>query len=106
MIYVHLYYKLHINITSIYILIICMLCLLTRLYKERIKEVNDKLVEVKLGTAKEYREPLKRLKEQLDTRLEVAAELKKLKLVNLEHKFQSQAQSIKQHYKVIEIINE
>lgn len=69
------------------------------------KEINDKLVEVKLGSAKEYCEPLKVLKEQLKTRLEVATELRKFKLINLEHKFLSQEQMINQHYEVLEIIN-
>lgn len=82
-----------------------MLCKLIRLYNERIKEVDNKLLEVKLGSAKEYVEPLKELKTQMKTRLEVAAELKKFKLANLEHKFKAEEQAIIQHYKVTAIFN-
>lgn len=81
------------------------MCKLIRLYEERIREVDNKLEEVKMGSAKEYVEPLKLLKTQLKTRLEVAAQLKKFKLANLEHKFKAEEQAIIQHYKVTTILN-
>lgn len=72
-----------------------------RLYKERIKEVEEKLVEVRLGTAKEYRIPLQLLQEQMKSRLEVASVLRKFKLTNLKHKYESEEQTIKQNFQVI-----
>lgn len=75
--------------------------ILFRLYKERIKEIDDKLIEVRLGTAKEYRIPLQLLQEQMKTRLDIAAILKKFKVTNLKHKFESDDQSIIQNFEVI-----
>lgn len=72
-----------------------------RLYKERIKEIEDKLIEVRLGTAKEYRLPLQLLQEQMKSRLEVASVLRQFKLTNLKHKFESDEQIIKQNFEVI-----
>ncbi|VVC33195.1 Sds3-like [Cinara cedri] len=51
-------------------------------YKDQIKELEDKLVKLKL-----------------EKRLAVTIELRKFKLKNLEHKFNSEKQSIKEIYK-------
>ncbi|XP_050431737.1 breast cancer metastasis-suppressor 1-like protein isoform X2 [Adelges cooleyi] len=68
------------------------------LYKERIREVEEKLVEVRLGTAKEYRVPLQELQDQMDSRLEVASVLKQFKLTNLKHKYEAEEQAIRQNF--------
>lgn len=74
-----------------------------RLYRERMKEIDEKLIEVKLGTAPEYRIPLLKLNEQKKQRLQVAAVLRKFKLTSLKHKHESKIQSIKQNYEVYKI---
>lgn len=79
------------------------ICILIRLYKERMKEVDDKLNEVKLGIASDYRIPALKLRDQLNHRLEVAAILKQFKLANLEHKYEAEKQSIRQNFEVFKI---
>ncbi|KAL4123246.1 hypothetical protein QTP88_015454 [Uroleucon formosanum] len=68
------------------------------LANERIKEVEEKLVEVKMGTAKEYCIPLEELKKQMKSRLEVATVLRQFKLTNLKHKYESEEQAIRQNF--------
>ncbi|VVC43521.1 Hypothetical protein CINCED_3A002605 [Cinara cedri] len=69
------------------------------LYKERIKEIDDKLSDVKFCTAQEYRIPLELLEAQMKSRIGVATELRIFKLINLKHKFESEEQTIQQNYK-------
>lgn len=71
------------------------------MYKERIREVDEKLVEVRLGTAKEYRVPLQELQDQMKSRLEVASVLRQYKLANLKHKYEAEEQAIRQNFEVI-----
>lgn len=71
------------------------------MYKERIREVEEKLVEVRLGTAKEYRLPLQELQDQMKSRLEVASVLRQFKLANLKHKYEAEEQAIRQNFEVI-----
>lgn len=68
------------------------------LYKERIREVDEKLIEVRLGTAKEYRVPLQELQDQMKSRLEVASVLRQFKLANLKHKYEAEEQAIRQNF--------
>ncbi|XP_008183829.1 breast cancer metastasis-suppressor 1-like protein isoform X2 [Acyrthosiphon pisum] len=68
------------------------------LFNERIREVEDKLVEVRLGTAKEYRIPLQELQNQMKSRLEVATVLRQFKLTNLKHKYEAEEQAIRQNF--------
>ncbi|XP_025193980.1 breast cancer metastasis-suppressor 1-like protein isoform X2 [Melanaphis sacchari] len=68
------------------------------LYSERIREVEEKLVEVRLGTAKEYRIPLQELQDQMKSRLEVASVLRQFKLTNLKHKYEAEEQAIRQNF--------
>lgn len=65
------------------------------------KEIDEKLVEVRLGTAKEYREPLLELQDQLKSRLDVASVLRQFKLTNLKHKYEAEEQAIRQNFEVI-----
>lgn len=78
-----------------------MLYLLYRLKADRIREVEKKLVEVRLGTAKEYHIPLQELQDQLKSRLEVASALRQFKLTNLKHKHEAEEQAIRQNFEVI-----
>ncbi|KAL4083162.1 hypothetical protein QTP88_028492 [Uroleucon formosanum] len=64
--------------------------------RERIQEINDKLAEVRSGTAEEYRIPLQDLEEKKNIRLEVATALRECKLINLQHKYAAEEQAIKQ----------
>lgn len=68
------------------------------LFKKRMREVEDKLVEVRLGTAKEYRVPLQELQDQMKSRLEVATVLRQFKLTNLKHKYEAEEQAIRQNF--------
>ncbi|XP_015367609.1 PREDICTED: breast cancer metastasis-suppressor 1-like protein isoform X1 [Diuraphis noxia] len=68
------------------------------LFIERIKDIDEKLVEVKLGTAKEYRIPLQELQDQMKSRLEVATVLRQFKLTNLKHKYEAEEQAIRQNF--------
>jgi len=77
---------------------------MSRLYKERIREIDEKLVEVRLGTAKEYRIPLQELQDQMKSRLEVASVLRQYKLANLKHKYEAEEQAIRQNCEVNFII--
>jgi len=78
-----------------------MLYLLYRLYCEKIREVEKKIVEVRLGTAKEYRIPLQKLQDQMKSRLEKASVLRQFKLTNLKHKYEANEQAIEQNFEVI-----
>jgi len=77
---------------------------MSRLYKEKIREIDEKLVEVRLGTAKEYRIPLQELQDQMKSRLEVASVLRQYKLANLKHKYEAEEQAIRQNCEVNFII--
>ncbi|KAL5244992.1 hypothetical protein ACI65C_012402 [Semiaphis heraclei] len=68
------------------------------LFNERIKDVDEKLVEVRLGTAKEYRIPLQELQDQMKSRLEIATVLRQFKLTNLKHKYEAEEQAIRQNF--------
>ena len=50
------------------------------LYSTKMKQIDEKLAQVKAGTAPEYLEPLKKLEENCETRHKVATELRRLKL--------------------------
>ena len=50
------------------------------LYQTKMMQVDEKLGQVKAGTASEYLEPLKKLEENCETRHKVATELRRLKL--------------------------
>ncbi|KAL5238837.1 hypothetical protein ACI65C_006247 [Semiaphis heraclei] len=68
------------------------------LFNERIQEVDRKLAEVRLGTAKEYRIPLQKLQDQMKSRLEIATVSRQFKLTNLKHKYEAEEQAIRQNF--------
>lgn len=82
--------------------ILCVPYLLIRPYKEQTKEIiDDKLVDVKLSSAKAYREGQR----VLEIRLKMINELKKFKFVNLEREIKSKEESGRQQYEVFQILN-
>ncbi|CAH1730910.1 breast cancer metastasis-suppressor 1-like protein [Aphis gossypii] len=70
----------------------------TLLYSEKIREVEKKIVEVRLGTAKEYRIPLQKLQDKMKSRLEKASVLRQFKLANLKNKYEAEEQAIEQNF--------
>lgn len=73
---------------------------LFRLLKDEIQEIDEKIVEIKSGTADEYRVLFEELKNKKESQLKVATVLKEFQLENLKHKFQAEDQAIKQNIKV------
>lgn len=71
-----------------------------QLYHERIKQNEMQLNEVRNGRSQEYLEPLKQLEDQMQSRIEVAGVLKRLRLENINHKFLAEEQASKQHFEV------
>lgn len=51
--------------------------------------------------AKEYRQPLEELQENMRIRTEVAGILKRLRLENIENNFKAEEQAAKQNFEVI-----
>lgn len=74
---------------------------LLRLYKEKMAQVETDFIELRLGTAKHYREPLQELQDQMKSRLEVASVLRQFKLTNLKHKYEAEEQAIRQNFEVL-----
>ncbi|KAG5680261.1 hypothetical protein PVAND_009780 [Polypedilum vanderplanki] len=68
------------------------------LYKERIKQVDTQLHEIENGMSQEYLGPLQQLADRMNARKEVAEILKKYRLENIRHKFESEEQAAKQNY--------
>lgn len=54
--------------------------------------------EIENGSSKEYLGPLQELADRMNSRKEVAEILKRLRLENIRHKFQSEEQAATQHY--------
>lgn len=72
-----------------------------QLYQERIKQIDLQLNDIRNGRSPEYLEPLKRLNDTMNTRIEVAGVLKRYRLDNLKHQFSSEEQGAFQHFEVI-----
>lgn len=85
------------------------------LYKERIKwvaqvhwvqiindfihrQVDNQLHEIENGMSKEYLGPLQSLADRMNGRKEVAEILKKFRLENIRHKYESEEQAARQNY--------
>lgn len=68
------------------------------LYQTKMKQVDEKLTQVKAGTAPEYLEPLKKLEENCETRHKVATELRRLKLEAVDRKYEAEDQAARQNY--------
>ena len=70
------------------------------MYQERIRQIDIQLNEVRNGRSQEYLEPLKRLNDNVQSRVEVASILKKCRLENINHKFLAEEQASLQHFEV------
>jgi breast cancer metastasis-suppressor 1 and related proteins len=69
-----------------------------QLYRERINQVDQQLSEVRVGRSEQYLEPLQQLNDNMNTRKEVADILKKYRMENINHKFESEEQAAQQHF--------
>lgn len=71
-----------------------------QLYQERIKQNDLHLNDVRNGRSQEYLEPMKQLTDQMQSRIEVAGVLKRLRLENINHKYHAEEQGALQHFEV------
>lgn len=76
-----------------------------QLYQERVRQIDAHLNDVRNGRSQEYLEPLKQLTDNMQSRIEVAGVLKRLRLENINHKFHAEEQGANQHFEVIETFN-
>ncbi|XP_059473375.1 breast cancer metastasis-suppressor 1-like protein-A [Neocloeon triangulifer] len=69
-----------------------------QLYRERVNQVEAKLVEVRCGKAHEYLQPLEDLEENMKVRMNVAEVLKKFRLDNIMNKFEAEELASHQNF--------
>jgi breast cancer metastasis-suppressor 1-like protein len=62
------------------------------------RQVDTQLHEIENGMSQEYLGPLQALADRMNARKEVAEILKKYRLENIRHKFESEEQAAKQNY--------
>ncbi len=63
-------------------------------------QITSKLEEVRSGKAKEYLGPLAQLQENMRIRMEVTANLRQFRLINVTHKYDAEDLAIRQNYEV------
>lgn len=68
-----------------------------RLYRERITQIDTKLREVRVEKSDEYLAPLLRLKENMETKIKVADVLRRMRLDNIQIKFDAEYQAAEQN---------
>lgn len=68
-----------------------------QLYKERISQIEQKLIELKAGRAPEYLNPLAELQENMRISTEVAGILREYMMQNIQRKFESEEIAAKQN---------
>lgn len=71
-----------------------------QLYKERLSQVDFQLSEVRGGRSREYLGPLQRLQEKMRSRIEVAGVLRKMRLENIQNKYDAEKQAALQNMAV------
>ena len=71
---------------------------LSRLYRERVTQIETKLAEVKAGRAAEYLQPLEELQINMKNRMEVSSVLRELRLANINCKFDSEQTATQQNF--------
>lgn len=76
-----------------------------QLYHERINQVDQEITEIRNGKSKEYLGPLQRLSDNMHTRIEVAGVLRRLRMENILHKYDSEEQAARQNYEVIHCLS-
>ncbi|XP_065343564.1 breast cancer metastasis-suppressor 1-like protein [Cloeon dipterum] len=69
-----------------------------QLYRERVSQVEAKLVEVRCGKAQEYLQPLEELEENMNIRMNVAEVLKKYRIENIMNKFDAEELASHQNF--------
>ncbi|CAB4067880.1 BRMS1 [Lepeophtheirus salmonis] len=69
-----------------------------QLYRERMTQIETKLVEVKSGKASEYLQPLEELQDNMKNRMEVGAILRDLRLENINCKFDAEKIATHQNF--------
>lgn len=62
------------------------------------------ITEIRNGKSKEYLGPLQRLSDNMHTRIEVAGVLRRLRMENILHKYESEEQAARQNYEVLTIL--
>ncbi|XP_017466954.1 PREDICTED: breast cancer metastasis-suppressor 1-like protein [Rhagoletis zephyria] len=67
-------------------------------YQERNKQNEQQIADVRSGRSEEYLIPLRELDKAFRNRVEVADKLRKFRLENIEHKYQSEEQAALQHF--------
>ena len=72
----------------------------SRLYLERINQVDLKLREVRAGKATEYLQPVSQLQEDMKIRTQVAGILRELKIQNIRNRYEAEEQASIQHFNV------
>ncbi|XP_060859133.1 breast cancer metastasis-suppressor 1-like protein isoform X2 [Metopolophium dirhodum] len=76
----------------------CFDTLKTLLFNEKMKEVDRKLVEVRLGTAEEYLKPSQELKNQKEHKLELIKARRVVQSINAKNKYEAEKQAIIQNF--------
>ncbi len=76
------------------------LCILIRLYRERITQIENKLQEVMAEQAAEYLGPLADLREAVAVRTQVAGILRQLRLENIKNKAVAEEVAATQDFEV------
>nr|CAG4644456.1 EOG090X0IS7 [Lepidurus arcticus] len=69
-----------------------------QLYRERIAQVEHKLVEIVAGRGSEYQVPLSELQESLRRRTEVSGVLRQYRLVNIQNKSEAEELAARQDF--------
>lgn len=69
-----------------------------QLYKEKMSQVDQQLLEIRGGRSQEYLAPLQRLVDNMNSRKEVAEILKNFRIENIRNKFESELQASRQHF--------
>lgn len=69
-----------------------------QLYRERLAQVENQLIEVKGERSQEYLGPLQELEDNMKIRKEVARVLKEYRLTNITHQYKAELQAAQQNF--------
>ncbi|XP_070576793.1 breast cancer metastasis-suppressor 1-like protein-A isoform X2 [Ptychodera flava] len=75
-----------------------------QLYRERLCQVEAKLMEVKSGNADEYLKPLEELQQNMHIRTQVAGVHRQLKQINIKNKYDCEEKAAKENYESDKIL--
>lgn len=71
-----------------------------QLYQEQIRQIDIQLGDIRNERSIEYLEPLRRLTDVMESRIDVAGVLRKYRMQNLTHQYESERQGAQQHFEV------